>query len=110
MSRKFYYVKLFNNLYKKFIEALILKKSENNSIHVVVKPINFYNLTFALFNNSLAQFKVLNDLCIIDYPEKMDRFELSYNLLSIKYNFRIFIKSYTSAYAPSLSALFNSAN
>ena len=93
MSRKIYYIKLFSNLYKKFIEALILKKNENNSMYLLAKPINFYNLTFSLLNNSLTQFKVLNDLCVIDYPEKTDRFELSYNVLSVKYNFRVFIKS-----------------
>lgn len=71
---------------------------------------NFYNLTLSLRNNSLIQLKTLHDICVIDYPEKVDRFELSYNLLSIKYNFRFFIKSYTSAYAPSLSVMFNSAN
>ena len=110
MSRKIYYIKLFSNLYKKFIETLILKKNDNGSMYLLTKPINFYNLTFSLLNNSLTQFKVLNDICVIDYPEKTDRFELSYNVLSVKYNFRVFIKSYTSAYVPSLSSLFNSAN
>ena len=97
-------------MYKKFIETLILKKNDNNNMYLLAKPINFYNLTFSLLNNSLTQFKVLNDICVIDYPEKTDRFELSYNFLSVKYNFRVFIKSYTSAYVPSLSFLFNSAN
>ena len=110
MSRKIYYIKLFSNLYKKFIETLILKKNNNNNMYLLAKPINFYNLTFSLLNNSLTQFKVLNDICVIDYPEKIDRFELSYNVLSVKYNFRVFIKSYTSAYIPSISSLFNSAN
>ena len=110
MSRKIYYIKLFSHLYKKFIETLILKKNDNGSMYLLTKSINFYNLTFSLLNNSLTQFKVLNDICVIDYPEKTDRFELSYNVLSVKYNFRVFIKSYTSAYVPSLSSLFNSAN
>lgn len=110
MSRKIYYTKFFSSLYKKFIEALILKRNEKNTIYLITKKSNFYNLTFSLLNNSLSQFKVLSDLCVVDYPEKTDRFELSYNLLSVKYNFRIFIKNYTSAYAPSLSTLFSSAN
>lgn len=77
---------------------------------MLVERSKIFDLTSSLRRNSLTQFKVLNDICITDYPEKIDRFELNYNLLSVKYNFRIFIKSYTSAYAPSISILFNSAN
>jgi len=110
MSRKDYYVKLFTDLYKKFIKALILKRNENNTLYLLAENANFYVLTSSLHHNSLTQFKVLNDVCIIDYPEKIDRFELNYNLLSVKYNFRIFIKHYTSAYVASISTLFNSAN
>lgn len=110
MSRKIYYIKLLVDLYKKFIKALIVKKNESNNAYLLVETANFYNLVSSLRRNSLTQFKVLNDVCIVDYPEKIDRFELSYNLSSIKYNFRIFIKTYTSAYVPSVSTLFNSAN
>lgn len=110
MSRKSYYVKLFIDLYKKFIKTLILKKNEKNTLYMLVERSKIFDLTSSLRRNSLTQFKVLNDICITDYPEKIDRFELNYNLLSVKYNFRIFIKSYTSAYAPSISILFNSAN
>lgn len=110
MIRKTYYIKLLTNLYKKFIKGLVLKKNENNTLYVLVNMADFYSFTLSLRNNSLIQLKVLNDVCVIDYPEKVDRFELNYNLSSIKYNFRFFIKSYTSAYAPSLSSIFNSAD
>jgi NADH:ubiquinone oxidoreductase subunit C len=110
MLRKTYYIKLLINLYKKFLKALVFKKSEKNTIYLLVEMTNFYNFVLSLHHNSLTQTKTLNDICIIDYPEKLERFELSYNLLSVKYNFRFFIKSYTSAYASSLSSIFNSAN
>jgi len=110
MIRKLYYVKLFVNLYKKLIKALILKKKEDNTIHLLVESENSHKLITSLHANSLTQFKILNDICVVDYPEKMDRFEINYNLLSVKYNFRVFIKSYTSAYISSISGLYNSAN
>jgi NADH/F420H2 dehydrogenase subunit C len=110
MIRKLYYVKLFVNLYKKLIKALILKKKEDNTIHLLVESENSHKLIASLHANSLTQFKILNDICVVDYPEKMDRFEINYNLLSVKYNFRVFIKSYTSAYISSISGLYNSAN
>ncbi len=110
MLRKTYYVKLLTNLYKKFLKALVLKKSEKNAIYLLVEMPNFYSFVFSLQRYSLIQAKILNDICVIDYPEKLERFELNYNFLSVKYNFRFFVKSYTSAYAPSLSNIFNSAN
>ena len=110
MNRKFYYVKLFVSLYKKFVKSLLLKKKEENTIYLVVDSANSYKLISSLNLNSLTQFKLLNDICVIDYPEKANRFEINYNLLSAKYNFRIFIKSYTSAYISSISGLYNSAN
>lgn len=110
MLKRDYYLKLLLNLYKKFVKSIILKKKENNSIYITIKPTDLYETTKNLKNSSLTQFRLLNDICVVDYPEKTNRFELSYNLLSIKCNIRIFIKTYTSAYIASLSSIFNSSN
>ena len=77
MLRKTYYVKLLTSLYKKFIKTLVLKRNENNIIYILVEMPDFYGLTFSLRSNSLTQLKTLNDICVIDHPEKFDRFELS---------------------------------
>jgi NADH-quinone oxidoreductase subunit C len=37
-------------------------------------------------------FKLLVDLCGVDYPERRDRFEVVYNLLSLRHNQRIRVK------------------
>jgi NADH-quinone oxidoreductase subunit C len=37
-------------------------------------------------------FKLLVDLCGVDYPERSDRFEVVYNLLSLRHNQRVRIK------------------
>ena len=110
MTRKNYYVKLLTSLYKKFIQAMLLKKNENNTLYLIAKLDSLYGFIGSLQSNSLTQLKVLNDICIIDYPEKLNRFEVNYNLLSVKYNFRFFVKCYTSAYISSVSGIFNSAN
>lgn len=110
MLKKHYYLKLFLNLYGKFVKSIILKKKENNNIYITIEPTSLYGITKNLKNNSLTQLKLLNDICIVDYPEKTNRFELIYNLLSIKYNIRVFLKTYTSAYITSLSSIFNSSN
>ncbi len=35
---------------------------------------------------------ILSDLFVVDYPDRTQRFEVVYNLLSIKHNFRVIIK------------------
>lgn len=110
MDRKAYYLKFFSTLYKKFLNSIILKNNNPNEMWLVIDNSNFYNLISNFEKNSITKFKILNDICVIDYPEKVTRFELNYNLLSITYNFRIFLKTYSQAYIPSISSIFKGAN
>jgi NADH-quinone oxidoreductase subunit C len=57
-------------------------------------------------------FKVLVDLCGVDYPDRPERFEVVYNLLSLKHNRRIRVKVATdeAAPVPSVVGVFSSAN
>jgi len=110
MSLKNYYLKLLLSLYKKYIFYVVIKNNNNNEILAISKNNHFYNLVIGLCKSSIFQAKLLNDICVIDLPEKSNRFELSYNITSIKYNFRFFLKTHTNAYIPSLSSIFKSAN
>ena len=49
-------------------------------------------LFFFFKNHTNCQFKVLSDLCVVDYINKKERFDVIYNLLSIRFNSRIRIK------------------
>jgi NADH-quinone oxidoreductase subunit C len=57
-------------------------------------------------------FKQLVDLCGADYPERPERFEVVYNLLSLKHNRRIRVKISTDENepVPSVTGVFSSAN
>lgn len=56
-------------------------------------------------------FKVLIDVTAVDFPERAERFEVVYNLLSLSHNQRIRIKVATdeNAPVPSMTQLFSSA-
>jgi len=105
-----YYLQFFLSLYKKFLSAVIIRKSEARSLTLVVKNNYIFEVINSLKNNTVVQAKILSDICVIDYPAKNERFEVNYNLLSAKYNIRFFVKTYTQAYVPSIVPLFNSAN
>jgi len=67
-------------------------------------------LTF-LRDDPRCLFKVLVDLCGVDYPERPERFEVVYNLLSLKLNRRVRVKVATDENepVPSVTGVFSSA-
>ena len=68
-------------------------------------------LTF-LRDDPQCLFKCLVDICGADFPERPRRFDVVYNMLSIKHNMRIRVKAATDEETPvpSVDGLFRSAN
>jgi NADH-quinone oxidoreductase subunit C len=64
-----------------------------------------------LRDDSNCQFKVLIDVTAADYPEREERFEIVYNLLSLSHNQRIRVKVSTdeNTPVPSVVPLFSAA-
>ncbi|MDY0028609.1 MAG: NADH-quinone oxidoreductase subunit C [Pseudobdellovibrionaceae bacterium] len=58
-----------------------------------------------------CRFAQLIDVCGVDYPDRDERFEVVYQLLSLKFNARVRVKVSTdeNTPVPSVSALFSSA-
>ena len=72
----------------------------------IVKTLKF------LRDEPLLSFTQLIDLCGIDWPEKKQRFQVAYNLLSMNNNSRIRVKSFTNNNnsLPSITKLFPSSD
>ena len=71
----------------------------------IVRVLNF------LRDDSACQFKVLIDICGVDYPERDPRFEVVYQLLSPAQNQRLMVKVRANADTPvpSATGIFSSA-
>jgi NADH-quinone oxidoreductase subunit C len=67
-------------------------------------------LTF-LRDDGSCLYKMLIDICGVDYPDRAERFEVVYNLLSLKHNRRIRLKLATSedTPVPSVSSVYSAA-
>jgi len=65
-----------------------------------------------LRDHTNCQFKTLIDICAVDYPEREARFEVVYNLLSIRYNTRIRVKTSVNEITPieSCASVFKAGN
>ena len=68
-------------------------------------------LTF-LRDDVNCQFKMLMELCGVDYPEREDRFDVVYCLLSLTLNQRVKVKiqTNTSSAVPSVANVYSAAN
>jgi len=95
----------------KYIKRVQLKKGEYNIYLNTSEDIE--KVLYFLKYNINSQFKLLMDICGIDNIQRdKNRFEISYNLLSVKYNIRIHIKTYINEFVPinSVIKIFKSAN
>lgn len=77
----------------------------------VVSPSIVRTLTF-LRDDASCQFKMLVDICGVDYPEREKRFDVVYNLLSLTQNQRIRVKTHVAEDEPlsSVAGVFSVAN
>lgn len=78
---------------------------------LIVPSCSIYEVLLFLRDHTNCQFKVLTDLCAVDYPERKARFEVVYNLISIRYNTRIRVKTSVDEVTPveSVCSIFNAA-
>ncbi|MBT4769772.1 MAG: NADH-quinone oxidoreductase subunit C, partial [Rhodospirillaceae bacterium] len=81
-------------------ELVLYVKTES-----IVRVLNF------LRDDSACRFKVLIDICGVDYPERPKRFEVVYQLLSIAQNHRVRVKVETdeSTPVPSVTGIHSTA-
>jgi NADH-quinone oxidoreductase subunit C len=79
---------------------------------LVVKGDAIVRVLKHLRDDPACLFKMLVDICGVDYPERAERFDVVYNLLSLRHNRRIRVKVRTNEMTPvpSVVSLFNAAN
>lgn len=82
-----------------------------DELMITVKRDDLLGALKFLRDDANCQFKILMDLCGVDFPEEDERFCVVYNLLSLTHNNRIRVKTWTDENTPVASAtgLFSSA-
>jgi NADH-quinone oxidoreductase subunit C len=79
---------------------------------LVVKGEAIVRVLTYLRDDPACLFKMLIDICGVDYPERAQRFDVVYNLLSLKHNRRIRLKVRTDEVTPvpSVVSVYSAAN
>ena len=84
----------------------------NNELSVESSKSNFIKIILFLKDHPNTSFDVLVDICAVDYPDRKNRFEIVYQLLSISLNLRMKLKLKIKEDEPveSLSNIYPCAN
>ena len=76
-----------------------------NNLVISVKPEDLYFVLKFLKLHSNTQYAVLSAVSGVDYPFRKRRFEVSYDLLSVRFNSRIRVKTFVDENTPLISAV-----
>jgi len=105
-NEKFFVYWLKNVLFN-VLHTFVFKK--NISIVTVAKS-SLLVLVFSFFKlHTNCQYNVLADLSAVDFPFRKNRFEIVYQLVSVRYNSRLIIKFNTLLTVPSITTIFAAA-
>ena len=93
-------------------DAVLGVEVAKGELVVSARADSIVKLLVFLRDDQNCQFKQLMDLTAVDYPDREARFDVVYNLLSLKHNQRVRIKTTAEegAPVPSATSVFNSAN
>ncbi len=93
-------------------EALIESRIERGELTIRVPTGAIARVLSFLRDEPSCSFKMLLDLCGVDYPDREQRFEVVYHLLSLKHNQRIRVKVATDEITPvpSVTDVFSAAD
>jgi len=86
--------------------------TSGDELEILIAPEGLLPVMSFLKDHHNAQFASLVDIAGLDMPTREYRFEVVYNLLSLRYNARIRVKTYTDEMTPldSIDEVFKAAN
>jgi len=93
----------------KYVQQFSVWKDE---LVIYIPPAGVIPVFSFLKYNTAAEFTFVSNVTAVDFPTKDQRFEIVYNLLSVRHNSRIRVKTYAdeATPVPSITPLFDGAN
>lgn len=93
----------------KYIQQFSVWKDE---LVIYISPSGVIPVFSFLKYNTSAEFTQVTDITAVDFPTRDQRFEVVYNLLSVRHNSRIRVKTYAdeASPVPSITSLYDGAN
>lgn len=92
-------IKFIKNL-KRLLPFILSFSQDKNTLNIVVKPEDLIFTLTVLNKHTDLQYKLLTSITGVDYPDRSKRFEVIYELLSVRYNSRIRVKALVNEVTP----------
>lgn len=91
--------------------SVVSRCFERDELVLVVKAQDIVTVLQFLCDDKECQFQILADICGVDYPDRPQRFEVVYNLLSMRQNNRVRVKVPVAdgELVPTVTGVFSSA-
>jgi NADH-quinone oxidoreductase subunit C len=85
--------------------------ADKGELTILVPRVHIVDALLKLRDDPAIAMSQLMDLCGVDYPDKPERFEVVYNLLSLKHNWRLRVKVETdeATPVPSVTSIYSAA-
>ena len=111
---KTYFMQLNSNFLQYLLKLLPITHSSivEDQLFITIQSSKILSVLAFLKYHTNCQYKILTDLCVIDYPANKNRFSLIYNLLSITFNSRLKVTIQINEFQqiPSISNIFINSN
>lgn len=93
----------------KYIQQFSVWKDE---LVIYIPPAGVIPVFSFLKYNTAAEFTQVSSVTAVDFPTRDQRFEIVYNMLSVRHNARLRVKTYAdeASPVPSITSLFDGAN
>jgi len=105
--------RILEKLTTHFKDSILSTNEYRGELTIVVKKEDIVRICQLLRDNEELCFDSLRDLCGVDYYRPEERFEVVYNLYSLKNNFRLRLKvrvDETDLHVPTVTGVWSTAN
>ena len=87
----------------KFVQ--VSQVTSHDELEILIAPTGVTPVLTFLRDNSECLFNSLVDIAGVDFPQRENRFEVVYNILSVHHNQRVRVRTYTDELTPIDSAV-----
>lgn len=83
-----------------------------NELIIIIPSFLVIEIFLFLKNHTNCQYKMLSDICAVDFLKKNNRFQVVYNIISLKYNTKLRIKTFLNELTPinTITSIYSCAN
>jgi NADH/F420H2 dehydrogenase subunit C len=100
IKKLYIYINFGKYISKLLPGILFIESFYKNELIFTIPSLFVEKVIYFLKNHTQSQFKMLSDICAVDFLKKEGRFEIIYNLTSIRYNVKIRIKTFVNEITP----------